>query len=213
MKSMCVCHVLCFLWWSYSEVQCSMDRWRRFIDCLLLIECKLPLIHQCFIWYLLSCTTIFKLNIYIDFGMGFGVVFVLELRNETNVFFDIFSLFFHTPDIVCAFLILYSFEHLLVLLNDSEQLFLSERFMQSSIETSVGFVLIFIFQLQIRALIALINLLCTFLLDLLYFFEEDMIRSLDLSVFDVFEYIAFFVLLEEGELFCSLFREFAFHLM
>lgn len=38
-----------------------------------------------------------------------------------------------------------------------------------------------------------------------------MIRTLNLSVFDIFEYISLFALFEESEIFCFLFGEFAFH--
>ncbi len=51
----------------------------------------------------------------------------------------------------------------------------------------------------------------TFAFDLLYFFEENMIGPLDLSVFDVFDYVSFFGLFEEGELLCWFMSEFAFH--
>ena len=44
----------------------------------------------------------------------------------------------------------------------------------------------------------------TFALDFLYFFEENMVGSLNLSIFDVFEYVSFFGLFEESELFGSL---------
>ena len=53
----------------------------------------------------------------------------------------------------------------------------------------------------------------TFALDFLYFFEEDMVGSLNLAILDVFEYVSFFGLFEESELFGPLFGEFAFHLL
>lgn len=87
--------------------------------------------------------------------MGFGVVFVLELRDETDVFFDVFSLLFHTSDIVGTFFLFDSSEHFLVFLDNSEELFFPEGFMEGSIETGgIDFLFFFMVDLEIGAFVA-----------------------------------------------------------
>ena len=104
-----------------------------------------------------------------------------------------------------------SFEHLLVFPNDSEQFLFPKGLVKGSIETGVGFIVIFLLRLQVGALIAWDRIGVTFAFDLLNFFEEDMIGPLNLSIFDVFEGVTLFGLFKESELFCSVMGEFAFH--
>lgn len=81
--------------------------------------------------------------------MGFRVIFESEFGDETNIFLYVFSLLFHAFHVVGAFLLVDSFEHLLVFLHDSEQFFLPEGLVKGSIETGVGFIVILLLNLQV----------------------------------------------------------------
>ena len=76
--------------------------------------------------------------------MGLWIVLVLELRYQTDIFLYVFSLFLHSSHIVAAFLLPYPPQHLLILLDYSEQLFFSKRLMQSAVKTGHTFIFIFI---------------------------------------------------------------------
>ncbi len=86
--------------------------------------------------------------------MGFGVVFVLEFRDETDIFFDVLSLLFHAFNIVGAFLMVDSFEHLLIFLNNPEEFLFPKRLMEGAVETGVGLIVILVLKLEVGALIA-----------------------------------------------------------
>ncbi len=86
--------------------------------------------------------------------MGLWVVFVLEFRNETDVFFDALSLLFHAFNIVGAFLMVDSFEHFLVFLNNPEEFLFPKRLMEGAVESGVGLIVILVLKLEVGALIA-----------------------------------------------------------
>ena len=88
-------------------------------------------------------------NIYVYFCLSGWIIFVFELRNQADIFLDIFSLFFHVSDIICAFLVPNSFEHLLILLNYSKKFSFSVGFMQKDLISICKWFVVFYFNIGV----------------------------------------------------------------
>lgn len=79
-------------------------------------------------------------NIYVNFSLGDWVVFVLEFRNQTNVFLNVLSLLLHFSYVISTPFISYTFKHVLILFNNSEKLAFAKRLMESTNGLSHAFV-------------------------------------------------------------------------
>ena len=101
-----------------------------------------------------------------------------KLADETDVFFYLFPLILHLPNIILTPLVLQSFEHILVLLNYLHQLLLSIRFVQCFL-----FILTqILIHSSIRCLAAYFRIKCTFRLDVFYLLHQSTILTIYLHV-------------------------------
>lgn len=81
-----------------------------------------------------------KENIYVNFSLGYRIVFVLEFRNQTDVFLNVLSLLLHFSYVISTPFISYTFQHVLILSNNSEKLAFAKRLMKSTNRLSHAFV-------------------------------------------------------------------------